>query len=374
MISFPHVEDYLEFLAGYDPTSNTAFLTPQQSRFSLARYDVQIVDSMASATLWNGTGLTDKQADLVVKLILKYRKQFTNLGVDVTPCENPQFRIPVRKIDRTKAIWIEDDRVMVKFPYNSEWIKELQAFRSNSQGYAKYDRDAKIWQLGITEYNVNWIVSWATPLGFVIDNTVVELFNLILECEKTPYDFDLVKQGDHYAITNAPPSLVDYIETHVGGFGLDNLTKLIDYSGICGYNALEVALDEMCSTPLAVIGSSRACYLESTAENLDMIYDYAEETGRYPICIYNPTLIELDLSRFAEEDIVRFDRNGRTKTSNYDPYHVKVVYAQKIPATWDFPVPLMVSTFEMMYGGKKMDWTQRAEKIIYYTETKIRTN
>jgi hypothetical protein len=48
------------------------------------------------------------------------------------------------------------------------------------------------------------------------------------------------------------------------------------------------------------------------------------------------------------------------------------VYAGKIPSTWDFPVPLMVTTFEMMFGGRKMDGTRRAEKIIYYGATQIR--
>jgi hypothetical protein len=69
---------------------------------------------------------------------------------------------------------------------------------------------------------------------------------------------------------------------------------------------------------------------------------------------------------------VRFDRNGKTSTSDYDPYCVKVVYAQKIPKTWDWPVPLMVTTFEMMFGGKKMDWSRRAEKIIYYGASQLR--
>jgi hypothetical protein len=85
-------------------------------------------------------------------------------------------------------------------------------------------------------------------------------------------------------------------------------------------------------------------------------------------------LFDLDLSRFEERDIVRFDGNGKTSTSEYDPYGVKVVYAQKIPTTWDFPVPLMVTTFEMMFGGKRMSWTTRAEKIIYYSTTQLREN
>lgn len=374
MLSYQHVEDYLEALAGYDPNSPAYVLFPTKpSNISLARYDIQIVESMSTSTVM-GQALTDKQAELAVKLILKYRRQFANNGIDVTPCENPSFRVPVRKIDRTKAVWIEDGKIVVKFPYDSEMIKELQNFRNESQGSANYDREAKLWNLGLTEYNVNWVVTWAQAKNFVIDNTIIEVFNQILECEQHPYALKLVKLADRYTITNASDSLINYITTHAGGFGLDNLTRLVDYSGVCGYDALDSALDNDCSTALTMLGTNQTSYLRPTADNLNMIYDYAEETDRYPICIYNPTLIDLDLSRFHEEEIVRFDRNGKTKTSDYDPYRVKVVYAQKIPSTWDFPVPLMVSTFEMMYGGKKMDWTQRAEKIIYYTETKLRND
>jgi len=32
----------------------------------------------------------------------------------------------------------------------------------------------------------------------------------------------------------------------------------------------------------------------------------------------------------------------------------------------------MVTTFEMMFGGKKMDWSRRAEKIIYYGASQLR--
>ena len=374
MVTYNYVEDYLEYLAGFDPTSPSYVIFPTKpSNISLARYDIQIVESMSANTVM-GTALTDKQADLAVKLNLKYRRQFANNGIDVTPCENPNFRIPVRKIDRTKAVWIEDGKIVVKFPYDSEMIKELQNFRNDSQGSANYDRDAKLWNLGLTEYNVNWAVTWAKAKDFVIDNTIIEVFNQILECEQHPYTIELVRLADRYAITNAPNSLIAYIETHVGGFGLNNLTKLVDYSGTCGYTVSNQTIVNDCSMALYTLGTSHTSYLRPSDINLQMIYDYAEETDRYPICIYNPTLIDLDLSRFHEEEIVRFDRNGKTKTSDYDPYRVKVIYAQKIPATWDFPVPLMVSTFEMMYGGRKMDWTQRAEKIIYYTETKLRND
>ena len=80
----------------------------------------------------------------------------------------------------------------------------------------------------------------------------------------------------------------------------------------------------------------------------------------------------MDLSRFEEQDIVRFDQNGKTSTSEYDPYGVKVIYARKIPKSWDFPIPLLVSTQQMMYGGRKLDWINRAEKVVYFCHAQLR--
>jgi hypothetical protein len=284
------------------------------------------------------------------------------------------FRMAPRKMDRTRAVWLDGDCIVVKFPYDNDLIKELQNFREASQGRAWYDRDKKLWNLAITEYNVNWIIPWANGYGFEIDHQVQELFAQILECEKQPFEIKLVQQADRYAITNAATSLIEYIEQR-GGFGRDNLVKLIDYAGLCGYD-IDDAIKNYCMEhyPLALvaIGSKHSIHLPPSPAHLNMIFDYAEITDRYPVCIYNPTLFDIDLSRFEEEEIVRFDRNGKTKTSDYDPYRVKVVYAGKIPSTWDFPVPLMVTTFEMMFGGRKMDWTRRAEKIIYYGTTQIR--
>jgi len=369
MITYTHVEDYLEYLAGYE-VGITALIMPNVTKISLARYDIQIVNSMANTTSF-GTGLTEKQAVLACKLVLKYRRQFAKLGIDVSPVENPQFRIPVRKLDTTKAIWIEDGRIIVKFPYNDMLIKELHHYKEESQGSVRYDRDAKQWYMAITESNVNWIYTWGELAAFDISPAVKELFDKILVSEQQLYEIKLVQQDDQYTIVNAADSLISYINEHLGGFSLDNKIRLVDYSGLGGY-AIDDSILVTCAEPLRNISTKHAVHLQPSADNLNMIFDYAEQTDRYPVCIYNPTMMEIDLSRFDESDIVRFDRNGKTKTSDYDPYRVKVVYAQKIPKTWDWPVPLMVTTFEMMFGGKKMDWTRRAEKIIYYGASQLR--
>jgi hypothetical protein len=343
--------------------------------FSLARYDIQIVDSMANSTLWNNTALTDKQGELALKLVTKYRKQFANNGIDISPVETaPKWRYALRVIDRQQRIWLADGNLLVKFPYSQQRIEEMRQLKDTGQGRAVFDREAKVWQLGITEYNVNFIVTWGNSNDFEVDSLVTDLFNQILACESQPYEIKLVRTADGYAITNAANSLKEYVAEHIG----DDFIKLIDHAGILGYSVDADLLEEASvkyGQALEYIGTKHTVQLEPRAELLEWLFDYAELTNRYPVCIWDPSMIgEIDLSRFDEADIVRFDQNGKTKTSDYDPYHVKVVYAKKLPKTWEFPIPLLVSTQQMMYGGRKLDWINRAEKVVYFCNTNLRDN
>ena len=373
MLTYPYVEDYLEILAGFDPQSTTGIIfNSGKVQISLARYDMQIVNSMASHTMWDGA-LTDRQGDLAVKLVLKYRRQFAKHDIDVSPIEStPVFRRHLRKVNRDKRIWIEDSVIHIQFAYDEERIKDLRYFSGQCQGRSGWNHQTKVWTAGLTEYAVNYLVPWGNQHGFDVDPHMINLFNKILKCEATPYEIKLVKTDKEYKVINAADSLLEYIEQHLG----NDLIKLVDHAGVLGYTVDADILEE-CSNEygqaLEYIGTKHNCYLEPTPQMLEWVFDYAELTNRYPICIWDPNLIsELDLSRFEEKDIVRFDQNGKTATSEYDPYDVKVVYARKIPKTWDFPIPLLISTQQMMYGGRKLDWINRAEKIVYFCHAQLR--
>lgn len=373
MISYTHIEDYLEILAGYDNNVMPTVFQPKiyALPISLARYDITIVESMAAHTRFGGA-LTDKQAELAVRLVLKYRRQFAKLAIDVTPAENPQYRRPVRVVNRSKQIWLDDERIGVRFPYDLPMIKAIQEERNISQGSMRYNQEEKVWYLAITESNVNWAVTWGEINRFEIDPLVQNMFNLIMECEATPYEIKLIRTTTGYAITNATASLIEYVNTKLGGFGPENGVALIDNSGVLGY-----AYDDTLTRPalLDIFGNRRDIHLPMTDDALAFLFSYAELTNRYPVCIYDPTMssVNIDLStRFAEDEIVRFDYRGKTKTCDYNINRVKVVYAHKIPTTWDYSIPLLISTVEMMYGGKRMEWINRAEKIAYCTNTKLR--
>jgi hypothetical protein len=372
MKQYTTVEDYIEILAGYEPGANNWAIGPSTQLISLARYDVKIVESMAFATNFQHIALTDRQAALAVNLILKYRRQFAAVDIDVTPIENPVYRRPVRTIDRQKAIWIEDDKICVRFPYNEVLIKNIKQINIDGQGSAKFNGDTKIWKVDITEYTVNFLATLGQSNGFTMCPALNKMFELVLECEVIPYEIKLVKTDTGYTVTNAAESMLEYINTHLD----NNLVRLIDTAGVLGYTVDEELLKEVdlgTNPILTKIALEHEIHINEEEDTLRSIFDYAEITNRYPVCIWNPNIMStIDTSRFNPEEIVFFDQNGKTTTSNYDPNSVKLVYARKIPDSWTYPIPLLVSTQQMMYGGRKLNWLNLAEKIIYMSKTNLR--
>lgn len=371
---YKHVEDYIELLDGSEPGQ---IFTQANVTIRLASYDNNVVESLASHTLFGGS-LTDRQAELALKLITTYQRQLAKHGIDIgTILENPQYRQPLRTINRSKEIWIDNDQLYLRFPYDKQLINQLHSHRKTSLGAVKFQLDEKVWQLDLTESNVNWAVAFGQLHEFAIDKQAQDLFDKIVKCGDTLYAIELIPAENGYTITNAANSLIEYIEQH-GGFGYDNLIKLIDMAAVLGYT-----VSEKIDVPLLLSAfEKRVTHLTPSVDqfHLDMIFEYAELTNRWPVCIFDPSAtltssntgtFEKSLERFGPSEIVQFDHNGKTKTCEYNPQTVKVIYARKIPKTWNHSVPLLVSTIEMMFGGKRMEWLQTAEKVIFYCSAKL---
>jgi len=382
MHKFSFVEDYLEILAGYTPKVNNNHIIFNSGLygFKLARYDINIVNNMATSTSF-GTALTDRQAELAVKLVLKYRRQFASHNIDISPVEKPTFRLPVRTVNREKTIKLNKDKIEVNFLYDKTMIDQLQGYKQTSLGSVYFDRVDKIWYLAPTENNVQWILDWAESYNFTIDPQLFSFLDQINKVLETPYEIKLIKGKECYDIENGEETLKEYINKNLGGFAFDNWLTLIDYASILGYTVDDlVFLDKRIKlsyserSALEYLGTKRNPSMAPNSTMLNWVFEYAKLTDRFPICIYDPHKIITDLSMFSKEDIVRFDRNSKTSTCDYNPYTVKIVYAEKIPQTWDYPIPLLVTTFEMMYGHSRSKWVKNAEKIVYYTESKLRTN
>ena len=374
--TYPHVEDYIEIIAGYreiNGKTNYNIFTVATPVISLARYDMKIVPNLAEQTLGN-RGYTDKQAKLAADLVLKYERQMAKLNIDVTPVRTPAFRLPIRVIDRQCRVWVEDDIIKLKFPYDPDMINTIRDVSKMSNGALKFNRDSKVYNADLTEWNLNWVYSFAQANKFEIDNTIHNLMELVLTVEKNPYAIELVyTESELLNIVNASGPLLEYINSTLGGFALENILRLIDYAPILGYTVhADIANDitRNLGSRFWTLSTNRALKVDTaiTTDVVKDIVDYATLTNRFPIFIYEP-----DLSGRLLAEIIRVLPGPKVNLDNKLMDNVidkntKVVYTSKIPRQQFNHIPLLISSAGMLFGGDRQMWIQTAEKVVYFSK------
>jgi len=374
MKKFDTVEDYLEVISGYADIV-TGKRTPSwflgfQPIINLARYDTSVLDSMTQSTT-SGKALTERQGELACKIILKYQRQLAAKSVDVSPVENPVWRVPLRHMDYAHSLYLDNDQLKLKFPYNTKFIEDIKTFKKSSQGVCEFDYELKVWNLGLTEYNLNWAYSWAKQNNFTIDDSVQSLFDLLVEAEQTPYKIELVCTESGLDIINAPNSLREYINTNLGGFGMENLLNLVDNSSILGYTVEEDLSNALtqeygprfvrlaCNREMRITPESR-----TADDDLVSVLKYAEQVGSFPVVIYEPDLSNRMLNRLNELYPADQIQSWTNKQKFTLAPGVKFIHTIK-PIRDLTDIPLLISSAGMVFGGDKQIMIQHAKKIVY---------
>ena len=373
MISLNFVEDYLEVISGKKGLPGAKF-TSMSTMFgyaftpiiNLARYDNSFLDSVTDATL-AGTALTDRQAELAIKLIVKYTRQLNGQGIAVENVDPPRYRKPLRVIDRTRAVVFEDGTLNLRFPYDTKIIEQIKTAAKDGQGKTIFDRDHKVWKVALTEYNVNWVYTFAKANQFEIDPAVTAFMDRIIECEKQNYKIELHETNTGYAISNASSSLIDYIEEHHGGFGPENLLRLVDISQVCGFTVEDGLLGRMQDEHGArnvLLAMHREYDLNQADDIVERIVDYANLTQRWPVVVFNPTPENTlpNWSQYFPPDEIMVIKHGK-RDVNIEP-GTKLIYSASSVRSLD-KIPLLVSHVGMLVGTDKQIMKNRAEKIFY---------
>lgn len=373
MKKFSTVEDYIETMNGdRDPTTGRLYglFDSTPPIVSLARYDVQILSSMSQATQ-SGKALTDKQAELAIKLVLKYRKQLEKLNIDVGPVETPIFRLGIRQIDRRRLLCIEDNSLVLKFPYETTLINDLRDLAKISQGRWRFDPDSRSWSLAITETNVVAANGFAQNHQFEIAPEFARYITAVQNCEQVPYEIKLVQQNGEFTISNAATSLIQALEKHCG-FDVTNRDTLVDNASVFGYTIDEnIKLDVASQYGPRILNfmtdkESKFAPTSDVSVFVDIV-KYADIVGRYPIYVYEPDQSnrlydKFIMHCFEEQDVYRTNILKPTT----DTVTQKVIYFNKFSPLWEQPIPLLVSGHGMMHGGDKTVLLQRAQKVVYF--------
>ena len=163
-MSLKSVEDWLECMHGTldvsgTPQGNKLGWPLPEGPIKLATYDSRFIRS-AVESIARKRGLTDKQVLLAIKIITKYKRQWSQIGLDPSYLETDDvpLRLPLRQVDRTTSITKQGASLRLRFPYNNDLISEMHARKSGSYGTWIYDRDGKSWIIDMTEGNLRQLV------------------------------------------------------------------------------------------------------------------------------------------------------------------------------------------------------------------------
>jgi hypothetical protein len=161
---------------------------------------------------------------------------------------------------------------------------------------------------------------------------------------------------------------------HLGGFGLDNATALIDNSSCLGYTVdqkLKQQIGDTYNHNQALLLKNREVHIplgDGTA--LDDIVAYADKTQRWPIYIFETvdvvqTQIKSLLSKYFTQDqlLIVSAKQRKLDTTGY-----KCVYLTNWQTSWSDRIPLLVTMTALMVGPKKQHIIQQSEKVVYCTE------
>lgn len=225
------VEDVLEILAGIKPRMVNVRID----------YNEKTLIKSLGRQVFNQTGLTDRQLDLALKKIDKYRDGLIQNSIDVDQViALKSLRIPLREIDRTQVISLTDNtelrrtEISVKYTFSKKfsatWSEILKKIGINES------TEKNIKKLPFTEYNLQVVVDGLRPLNFEVEEKTQEIYEKIEEISINPENFaPYVEMVDgKFEVRNAHKACLDFINSKIPTVDDTNFLAYLDLLKKCG--------------------------------------------------------------------------------------------------------------------------------------------
>ena len=179
------LEDVIEWMRG--DSWRTLWLEQQGEdaigvcQVQLSQFDRNVCTNIGDSRL----ALTQKQVDLCVKMIKRYQKQIELQIPNIAELIDPvSLKQPVRKIDQTRAIWLEDDHVMIKFPFNQDIVNKMKKYSTASTiRLGEYMPDEKLWKWIPCEHTYYTLGRILEKHDFDVDKKILDLISATLDLE-----------------------------------------------------------------------------------------------------------------------------------------------------------------------------------------------
>ena len=172
-------------------------------------------------------------------------------------------------------------------------FRSIRDLLKDSQGGARFDKEKKTWFFDLTEYNVNWVVTWAQTNQFSVSDDLQQLLNDIIKAGARPYSIRLQRDAiGQLEIENAASSLLEYLADRGLGLVDANLAQLADWGSMLGYSVDEAIwqeLEQQHGSDVVVFMRQRTYEMHGDFGQIDRVIRYAQLVNRMPMVIFDPT-------------------------------------------------------------------------------------
>jgi hypothetical protein len=212
--------------------------------------DKSIVSSF-SAQILMGSGFTEKQATLAIKISRKYAKQLSvALKIDVLEFVNqPQFKLPIRTLNNSKTIKVKKHHnqnkkiISIAFPYDEVLVTSIRSYKkilsqnSHTGSSVNWNPDSRAWEFDLREEHIDWINHNLVNSSFLTDDVFIDLIDQIENVKNNLEDYIPIVtfENNQFVYKNVPPTVeqpttLDLVDVLVNArkYGITTWTEEID--------------------------------------------------------------------------------------------------------------------------------------------------
>ena len=360
----------LQALIASRPPKGCTHKAPGIMSIHPARYDTAAISGIAKQ-ISQKMALTDKQQVLAVKLVTKYRRQWKKAGYDVSNIDlNTPTQMPLRiDVDRAHTVSVEDGWICLKFPYKPRLIGLVAGYANKSRGKVTYDEKTKIWKLAATAGNLKWVDVFVKDHKFAITDSYKDLVKRMEEGYNYE-DIQLDLVDGELVLRDAPATMLEWINTHIGEIDMSNFIQLASASNILSFTLSNNVVDYVYQNyrDIADIILMRRSFVSSDHNTMSDLLKKVKQLEYKNVVLYIPdqTLFRESTaaikSNLPEYSIVA----PSSKDATYNFNSTKTVYITNRPIA--VPADLIISTVGFMAGPSRRNWFNTATKNIYYCQ------
>ena len=264
------MEDCLEHIAGLRSSPVT---------FTIDKTDHTIIHSIARQC-FKGTALTDRQSKLMYEKLHNYRDQFDNLDWDFDYAIN-QLRQPLRSIDRSKYVKIQDNNIVVRFPFNKTDICYIHEIANKCDEY-HHQKGTHIHSFAYNELNILNLLDRFSVKEFKIDEELLYVYNYVKEVYDNPTEY--LSGFTNLKLININDKLTPIINDEVGELTSDSLIQFVDRRFRYGFDLIE-GLGDQTLTQTIASRKTKSLQIKPSEQLTSNVLNALWELNRFPLLV-----------------------------------------------------------------------------------------